>query len=343
MYNLTATSNTINSLKGALIILVVFGHMIEHFLDSTSLRYLYTFIYYFHMPVFIFLAGMTSKKEYSRTNIKKLIAGVLIPLLVFNVMYEVFYFTTDGHISRYLADFAPHWILWFLLSLFWWRLLAPLIVLIKFPILVSIIVSLVVSMIPNVGITLSLSRTAVYLPFFSAGLCYGNQILEYLKSVQESKYTKLFSVAVLVVPILSLPYINFEFLYGSKSFSMLNLTLQQGAALRLASYALAVITAIPFILFFSSIKKLEKYGQLSLQIFLWHGFVRMILGAQTFPTDIFGKDNFWGLAFYGVLATYLTTKGLASKFIRKQTRNLTQPLISRISSPATATIVQVNK
>ena len=54
----------IDNLKVILIFLVVFGHLIERYIDTNStLLGVYMFIYTFHMPLFIFVSGFLSKKH----------------------------------------------------------------------------------------------------------------------------------------------------------------------------------------------------------------------------------------------------------------------------------------
>ena len=53
-----------DNVKGILILLVVIGHLIEPFyLKSKFVESLYTFIYTFHMPAFIFLSGLFFKPD----------------------------------------------------------------------------------------------------------------------------------------------------------------------------------------------------------------------------------------------------------------------------------------
>ena len=55
----------IDNLKVILIFLVVFGHLIERYIDTNlTLRGLYMFIYTFHMPLFIFVSGFLPKNIY---------------------------------------------------------------------------------------------------------------------------------------------------------------------------------------------------------------------------------------------------------------------------------------
>ena len=47
----------IDNLKGILIFLVVFGHLLELVITKGHAKYIYELIYSFHMPFFIFLSG----------------------------------------------------------------------------------------------------------------------------------------------------------------------------------------------------------------------------------------------------------------------------------------------
>ena len=60
----------IDNLKVILIFLVVFGHLIERYIDTNStLLGVYMFIYIFHMPLFVFVSGFLSKNIYKSRKI----------------------------------------------------------------------------------------------------------------------------------------------------------------------------------------------------------------------------------------------------------------------------------
>jgi len=110
--------------KFVLIFLVVFGHMIQPFkTDHALVGTLYTWMYTFHMPVFIFLAGFFAKGSGKLVDIKKLAKKLLVPYIVFQVIYTIFYFNF-GNLPLWTDSlFYPLWSLWFLVSLFCWHLL----------------------------------------------------------------------------------------------------------------------------------------------------------------------------------------------------------------------------
>ena len=60
----------IDNLKVILIFLVVFGHLIERYIDTNStLLGVYMFIYIFHIPLFVFVSGFLSKNIYKSRKI----------------------------------------------------------------------------------------------------------------------------------------------------------------------------------------------------------------------------------------------------------------------------------
>ncbi len=53
---------SVDTVRGLLMILVVAGHVIEFLRkEANGVQFLYNFIYFFHMPVFIFVTGFLSK------------------------------------------------------------------------------------------------------------------------------------------------------------------------------------------------------------------------------------------------------------------------------------------
>ncbi|MHB8893693.1 MAG: acyltransferase family protein [Candidatus Geothermincolia bacterium] len=114
----------IDALKGFAIILVVLGHCFEIadpglFVPNASFRHhLATFIYTFHMPLFIFLAGYVMSGKTVRVG--RSFLRLMVPF--FTWMLLKFFLTTPigsyGRIARYSGDTvwgmanAPLWFLW---------------------------------------------------------------------------------------------------------------------------------------------------------------------------------------------------------------------------------------
>jgi fucose 4-O-acetylase-like acetyltransferase len=115
----------IDSLKGYAIILVLFGHVIV-FSDPTgyALSWLFTFIYSFHMPLFLFLSGylVYQKPIDPKWNfVYKKFRGLIVPYFIwlFIGILVVNNFILDAKISDYLIQHTVTYDnIWFLPALF---------------------------------------------------------------------------------------------------------------------------------------------------------------------------------------------------------------------------------
>lgn len=152
-----------DSLKGLLILLVVFGHC------GTALSEgLISVIYAFHMPLFVFVSGYFSKRQPIISKQNKRLALIY---LFFNTIYIVFDLATDNFtMSRLLI---PSFALWYVLSLIYWRCALQLIPskLIGKPaylIMGSVVLGLIAGFIP-IGNEMSFQRTFSFWPFFITG------------------------------------------------------------------------------------------------------------------------------------------------------------------------------
>ena len=110
--------------KVLLILLVVIGHFIEPSNDQNPFLYeLKWGIVAFHMPAFIFISGYFSKRI---PSLKKMLCGLVIPYFVYEILYYLLYtFILDKETGFYFT--RPKFSLWYLMALFAWRLLSPLI------------------------------------------------------------------------------------------------------------------------------------------------------------------------------------------------------------------------
>jgi hypothetical protein len=75
-----------------LIVLVAIGHLLSKGITDRlpAAHALYVWIYLFHMPAFIFLAGFFSgARQISAHSLRGIVARLLVPYLVFTVLYSV--------------------------------------------------------------------------------------------------------------------------------------------------------------------------------------------------------------------------------------------------------------
>ena len=162
------------------ILLVVCGHFWEPLIGRSHehlIRALYLLVYAFHMPAFVLMSGYFSRTFTGRPDqLRRLLTGVLVPFLVWGTALEVFTAHLEDRPVR-LAPLTPVWITWFLVSLFLWRLTAPLWRTLRAPVLVSVAVAML-SGAYSLGAQLSITRTLQFLPFFVIGLTLPESLVE---------------------------------------------------------------------------------------------------------------------------------------------------------------------
>lgn len=257
-----------------LIFLVVFGHMIQPFIESSGgVHMLYMWIYTFHMPAFIMLAGFFAKGYGSKDYILNLAKKLLLPYLIFQVAYTLFYYWI-GKESWYNPLWDPHWSLWFLVSLFCWHVLLSLYKKLspKTGITLAVVIGLFVGYIDFINHTFSLSRTFFFFPFFLIGYWLSNEQMMRLKT----KEMKVASVAImLAVAIILFAAPNFDvyWLLGSKPYSELGLE-AFGAFARLLVYIGGFVMMMSVLAWVPSTENALTYiGSRTLYVYLLHGFI----------------------------------------------------------------------
>lgn len=259
--------------KLLLIYLVVFGHMIQPFIESSQgMNTLYMWVYTFHMPAFIFLAGFFAKGSKTWQHFIHLGKKLLIPYIIFQVLYST-YFYFIGKSNWQTSLFYPHWSLWFLLSLLswhillhWFKRLPPAI-----GIFLSVQIGLTVGYIGDIGHMYSLSRTFVFFPFFLVGYWVTKDHVMFLKR-HSVKILSLAMMAIIAVGIYIAPEFNSGWLLASKSYDDLGLPYLGGFA-RTFVYLTSAMMGLGFLAWVPTKRFIwTKLGERTLYVYLLHGF-----------------------------------------------------------------------
>src|SRR5690625_3734254 len=274
-----------------LIFFVVFGHMIQPYVDgSQNVGTFYTWLYTFHMPAFIFLAGFYAKGTGTIDFIINLAKKLLIPYLIFQTIYTIYYFYIgkDGWLTESL--FYPHWSLWFLISLFSWHML--LIVYKKMhpaiALTTAIVLGIIVGYFDPIGHLFSLSRTFVFFPFFLLGhFASLNQVL--VLKQRKMKILSVVAMSVIAIAIYFLPDINSGWLLASKSYSTLGVE-TFGSIARFTVYVTAFVMAASFLAWVPRRRfAFTKLGERTLYVYLLHGFfIQLFRHYEILKLDHFG-------------------------------------------------------
>jgi fucose 4-O-acetylase-like acetyltransferase len=271
--------------KGALMVLVVFGHVLEVF---TSRSCLYTAvcsaIYIFHMPLFVMIGGMFAKAMLREGDYAGMFRRLVVPLAIFQFLYLGMIFAKSGHLPAPVLQ--PHWILWFLLSMFAWKLALPVFNRLPSAVLLSAAMAIAAGFDADIGYALSLSRTIYFFPFFLIGHFYRNQIT-LLASRFRGLLSAGFAVVVAGVVVWSFHGLPHDALYGSKSYLLAPVMTQAPAIGRGLVLVLSLVASIAFLgLVPVKSRLLEYLGERSLSIFLLHGFVVMMMSAMVRKFDV---------------------------------------------------------
>ncbi len=268
----------LDNAKALLIILVIFGHLIEPALGvNPAASAAYGAIYQFHMPAFALISGMLSDRGLDRAALARLGRKLLVPLLVFQLLYwpALALARPDWQFDPLI----PNWILWFLLSLLFWRLMLPLFARLPFALILAVGLAGAAGCVDSLDRTLSLSRTFVFFPAFLAGHLYRDRILA-MAQIRWPRALALLALIVAPAGLLVGGGADVTPLYGSHPYALQPIALPQAVALRLALVCAGVAASIVFLaLVPRGVGRWTDLGRQTMPVFLLHGLVVLALAA----------------------------------------------------------------
>jgi len=121
----------IDLLKGITILLVVFGHLLQANTVESCHHPIFSYIYSFHMPLFMFISGYIGFKTYNITTLKEAFYGIsnkvrsllipyfVWPLIVYNLfLVSEYKFNLWNQFVDLVTKWSPLWFLWYLFMLY---------------------------------------------------------------------------------------------------------------------------------------------------------------------------------------------------------------------------------
>ncbi|ASJ72248.1 acyltransferase family protein [Granulosicoccus antarcticus] len=260
----------LDSAKGMLIALVVLGHLLEatNYWNEGLIRYLLTAIYAFHMPAFIFLAGMTSKPD----NVKRRIAVLVSLLVIFQCLY--FLYLPFMESNKQFAWLDPFWLLWFLLAMVFWLIamtLAPASP--RLALLISVAVGLGSGALPVLEYLPTLDRALYFLPWFIGGYVIGQAAFDKATTISRPVTMVLSLTSLILAAALWYANVGAGWLYGSNGFAVLDVSFSQGVLVRALLITIAAVMTLTLLTSADLLRTVfVKAGKRSLAIYLLHGF-----------------------------------------------------------------------
>ncbi|EOT41385.1 MULTISPECIES: acyltransferase family protein [Enterococcus] len=304
--------------KFILMILVVFTHLLEPFIeDWQGYHNLYYFIFIFHMPAFVLIAGYFSK-GLQKSNAGKILKKTLFPYLIFQLVYSCYYTLIGLEDSFSWNLLLPNWSLWFLISLFCWQCSLTLFKKISPPlaIAVSILLALVVGYLPFIDRNLAMQRSFVFLPFFLIGHYFSWEKLVAIR--QSHRYSfALVGFGSIFAFINQFETFNKYLVFGSKPYADFLSDPQLGAFIRLLVMLLGFVGILSFLLIVPRQKTIySDLGRNTLTVYLLQGFVIKGLRALNIAEFNLGIGGFISLLIFSVGLTFWLASPKWQQFMR---------------------------
>lgn len=172
----------LDNAKVMLVTLVVVGHSLTLPRSSELSNQAYDFVYYFHIPAFVLVTGYMSRSfTWSRRHLWSLFCTIVVPFLLFEPLLVAWRVQLGDDIGNRLW-LQPHWAMWYLVAVFFWRLAAPVLKRSGWMVPASVVVSAAAGL--HDFEYLSLNRVLGLLPFFVIGLHLGPKVLDRLRSTR---------------------------------------------------------------------------------------------------------------------------------------------------------------
>ncbi len=294
-----------------MIFLVVFGHSLEVYKDkSIIIQSIYMFIYLFHMPVFIFVSGYFSKDVDKCRS--KAFRNFFVPYLIFNVIWNLVSIPVVG--AENFSITTPGWALWYLMSMFFWRISLKDLIKVKYIFPISFIIGITAGLSNDFDTFLSLSRTLFFLPFFLGGY-YTSE--KKLLSFKKGNY--LLSMSIIIVTMIiaiMLAYLEVfptEFLYGSHAYNTFSITLWLAILGRMSVYIIGFAFVYVMINLITPTKTFySKIGLNTFSVYILHPYlVAVVFAINSFIPDIFIQVVICIVT--SILITYLLSRNIVMK------------------------------
>ncbi len=264
----------LDNAKMALIVLVVVGHAWTLLPRNGVNDQLYDFLYAWHIPAFVLVTGYLSRSfTWAPRRLWQLVRTVVVPYVIFECALALFRIYVGGEKLEDLFQ-DPHWPMWYLSALFFWRLLTPIFT--RMPTAVAIAVAAATSLAAGAyaGDTLDLARVLGLLPFFVLGLATTKERMERLREPWVRIAALLVFLAIAVAATWSDSFARTEWLYYRSSYGQLDVG--DGRAM-LTRSVLLVIGALGAWSFLALVPRVAgwftRMGAATLVVYLFHGFV----------------------------------------------------------------------
>lgn len=307
-----------DNLRFLLIFLVVVGHALDDLTEPAPtaaqpqelnelLKGIFVFIYAFHMPLFLFLSGLFTKRNAQKLDPNSIISYIFLGFLLKILLALSRMLFEQGDESEYFSLLEGDGVYWYLFVLAFYKVVCFALRHVKpgFLMFLSVTLALFSGYDPELGNWMNLSRTVVFFPFYYAGFCLEPKTL---LDFSRKPYVRICSAAVLVCWFW-LCFFRFDkvshfrrLFTGRNPFEKIQMPncefWDRGEAMLIsAALCLALVSIIPNI----KLPFVTKFGGRTLQVYFWHRPVLYyLIYAEISERLITEYENCWWIVYIGI-------------------------------------------
>ncbi|MBE5961962.1 MAG: hypothetical protein E7256_11390 [Lachnospiraceae bacterium] len=258
-----------SNIKAFLIVMVVFGHFLELNESTVINDYVKMFIYFFHMPAFIFISGYFTKDVEKAQQ--KAFSSYLVPFFIMTILYCIAYpFIARGLVFRVVN---PIFAAWYLQVLFFYKVSMKYLVKIKYILPISVFMSLAAGMVPVLGKNFSLQRTFALFPMFLLGYYCKEEHVNKLRAIPKKITVSILCVFAAGFYIFNHQYqLTYALLMNAESYHAVGVSNASGILVRVLIFCIALLFISLFLNLFPNKKTWYSYiGDNTLAVYSLHG------------------------------------------------------------------------
>jgi fucose 4-O-acetylase-like acetyltransferase len=276
--------------KMALVTLVVVGHSWTLLPTNTTQGWLYDFLYAWHVPAFVLVTGYLSKSfTWESRRLWSLVKTVAVPYVVFEALLAWYRHQLGGvRLQDLWTD--PHWPMWYLSALFFWRLMTPIFLRLPAKVAIAVLISLAAGL--WAGDLFDMARIFGLLPFFVLGLKMHPGHWTMLRTPRARVYAVLAFLVLFVLARFGHDWIPTEWLYYRSRYDILDSDPVRAATIRMVLLLIGLTGALAF---FALVPKSKSWfstlGAATLVVYLFHGFPVLAVKYGAYPD--WAVDHFW--------------------------------------------------
>jgi fucose 4-O-acetylase-like acetyltransferase len=288
-----------DNIKMTLVTLVVVGHSWTLLPHNAVNHWTYDALYAWHVPAFVTITGYLSRSfAWTPARLWALVRTVAVPYLLFEAALAWFRYRVGGvTLDDLFAD--PHWPMWYLSALFFWRLMTPAFLQLPKPVALGVAIGISLTAGVWAGNILDLARIFGLLPFFVLGLLLTDREWGWLRPRSVEPYAVAGLCLVLAFAWFADGRIATEWYYYRSRYDLLATSDLEAAAIRAILLCVGLVgTASCFALVSRARSWFSTLGAATLVVYLFHGFFVLSAQYEGFPD--------WA-ARHGLLSFAVTT------------------------------------